>query len=121
MTTKVKYFLELHKIYPMANMRFPSWAVRLSDWIDDTFFPLPKTTRDQDLQALFARQAKIEDAATFISQQIKSCRKLRHTYAIVDMIGNFRKLYGQTTQGAASADSLHLANYNKQKEILNQL
>jgi hypothetical protein len=103
------------------KLSIPAWMIKLSNYIDDKFFPLPELNEEERLALLHKEQKKIEDGAVFIRRQIESAKKLRHTMMAFRMIENFKRLYGHTTQGSAAADSLHLQNYNKQQDIISKM
>ena len=96
--------------------------IRLSNWIDDTFFPVPveKAETKNDCPHS-AAMIEIEQAANRIRRQIPQCTNLSQTYALLNLTVNFRLLFGNTTQVVAATDSLHLEIYHQQYKIIDKL
>ena len=83
----------------------------LSTWIDEKFFPLPATPAP-------AKTHTIEQAHNYLRRQIRSCHTLKYSYILLNQINNLKAIYGTSQQVMAISESLHLALYNKQRDIL---
>jgi hypothetical protein len=92
---------------------------RVSDWIDEKFFPVDDRPHAHKL--LHEHQERVEKAGKVMNGIIDNCRSLEASYRAMDMIANFRKLYGNTTQVTGWMDSLHLKLYNQQRVILENI
>ncbi len=90
---------------------------KVSDWIDNTFFPVPATERD----IVSRKQQDIEACSNLIYAQIAKCKTLKDTYDATDAVRDFMVIWGNSIQVMASVDSMNLALYNKQKEIMKEL
>ena len=104
---------------------FPMWVLRLlraCKKLSDFLFQQPVTNyREQEIERLYQHQAKAEAASNFIRKQIRTCKTLEQSYTIRRMIENLDLIHGKTIQVLAAKDSLSLALYNKQKDILRKL
>lgn len=90
---------------------------KLSDWIDEKFFPAVATEHQRKVLEMHA----VEQCADIVQQQIARCKKLKDCYDAHDAIIDFRSIWGDTVQVNGWYDSLRLSLRNKEKEIMEQL
>jgi hypothetical protein len=93
----------------------------VSDWVDETFFPLPKSYKTDDLIRTRLQQQKVENAANYISKQIKYCNKIAQCNSAKRMIDNLTQVYGPSTQVTSWQDSLRMQLYYRENEIISKL
>lgn len=103
------------------SIRLPKWMIAVSEWLDDNVFTDRAdylSTHDLSLQE---RQALAEEDSNKIRKRIESCRSLRESYQIDDLLRKYTATHGRTVQVRAAEDSLRLDLMNKQHEIIDNL
>ena len=90
---------------------------RISDWIDEKFFPVPASM----LERMQQQQRDIEQTANHLKEAIVRCQTLKRSYELEELIRDFKHVWGPRPQVIASHDSLLLQLRNKQSEILNNM
>lgn len=105
---------------PKWFVRFQQKGKEVSDWIDDTFFPLDDAgTR----LAMTRRQAELmaEQDANKIRARIAACTSLEQAYSIRPVLDRYRVMYGNTAQIKAAEGSLRLELFHRENDIIEAL
>lgn len=105
------------------SIRIPNWMIRVSNWIDDTLFPVDEVPAPvvSDRAVI---QKRIEADAGKIRKCIETSRTLGHTDIAVHMVFRFIRKHrhsGQNNMLKASVGSLMLELENKKRELLSKL
>lgn len=106
---------------------WPSWLLRIlkrgkdvSEWVDDTFFPIDDTAPAETL-TVEQVQMNAEQDANKLRKCIASCKSLEQAYKLRPVFDRYRRKYGNTAQIKAAEGSLRLELFHKENDIIEAL
>lgn len=113
----------MQNIIQLASVknRVWQWLCRMSDWVDEHWFPVPAGEPVNKWHPLHEQQAKVEEACKTIRAILNNSTSLDDIRRAQELIKNMRRMYGPTTQVDAAVDSLLLDVMNRSSAIIKAL